>query len=204
MIAAREVGHYELCIDFANTVDWRNGKNGKVPKDSLTSYADLAKWCREKGLIRTKDLASAGASGEMALGADTLKRAVELRETIYRLFSAVAHGKEPHPRDVETLNEFLASRAVGPRLARGSEGFRWEWNEGRAAADRMLWPIAKSAADLLTSDRVKDVGECANEEEGCGWLFLDCTKNHTRRWCSASGCGNRDKVRRFYQKHKEA
>ena len=40
------------------------------------------------------------------------------------------------------------------------------------------------------------VRECGASD--CAWLFLDTSKNHHRRWCDMTRCGNRAKVRRFY------
>jgi predicted RNA-binding Zn ribbon-like protein len=62
----------------------------------------------------------------------------------------------------------------------------------------MLWPIASSAADLLTSERLKKVRLC--EAKTCTWLFLDESRNHSRRWCDMKVCGNREKARRHYQR----
>ncbi|MCB0153982.1 MAG: CGNR zinc finger domain-containing protein, partial [Anaerolineae bacterium] len=55
-----------------------------------------------------------------------------------------------------------------------------------------------SAAELLTSDRLNRVGQCAGES--CGWLFLDTTRNHSRRWCEMEHCGNRAKAKRHYRR----
>lgn len=203
-MAGQETAAYELCLDFSNTVDWRNGKDGRIAKDHVTTYVELVKWCKEKGLVGNRDAAQlAAAAGEGSRGAATLKRAIELREAIYRLLSASAHGKEPSGRDVEILNGFLASGVTRPRIVREAGKFQWEWNESGVANDKMLWAIARSAADLLTSEHVDKVRECANEDEGCGWLFLDHTKNHSKRWCDMSGCGNRAKVRRYYERHEK-
>jgi predicted RNA-binding Zn ribbon-like protein len=62
----------------------------------------------------------------------------------------------------------------------------------------MLWPVVRSAAELLTSDELGRVRECA--ADNCAWLFLDRSKNRSRRWCDMAVCGNRDKVRRFRQR----
>ena len=37
---------------------------------------------------------------------------------------------------------------------------------------------------------------------GCGWLFVDRTRNGSRRWCISALCGNRDKARRHYHRKK--
>jgi predicted RNA-binding Zn ribbon-like protein len=194
----------ELCLDFSNTINWRNGKQGKVAKDKLVDYESLVDWSKKHELFKGEEARRlnqlAKESGKERL---TLKRAVELRETIYRVFSAIVHGKKPDNLDLEALSALVAESVAKSRITRAGDSFEWSLQGIEGSPDRMLWPIARSAADLLTSDRLEDVRECANEEEGCGWLFLDCTKNHTRRWCSMEGCGNVAKARRFYEKHKK-
>jgi predicted RNA-binding Zn ribbon-like protein len=194
----------ELGLDFSNTVDWRNGKLGKVAKDGLTDYDKLVQWSVKHGLVRKEEARRlVRIASESGKDRSTLRHALELRETIYGVFSAAAHEKKPENRDLEVLNEFISEGLAQSKIIRSGERFQWSWSRTEGVPDKMLWPIAKSAADLLTSERLEDVRECANEEEGCGWLFLDCTKNHGRIWCSTDSCGNRDKVRRFYEAHKK-
>ena len=64
--------------------------------------------------------------------------------------------------------------------------------------ESLIWPVAKSAADLLTSERLERVRECAGGT--CGWLFIDASKNHSRRWCDMRDCGNAAKAKRHYHK----
>ena len=194
----------ELGLDFSNTIDWRNAKLGKVPKESLTDYDELLEWSLKHGIMRreqAKRLAS--IARESGKDKSTFQRAIKLRETIYGVFSAIAHKRRPDSRNLELLNEFASESLAKSRIVTSGGRFRWSLYGAQEAPDMMLWPIAMSAADLLTSDRLADVKECANEEEGCGWLFIDCTKNHGRVWCSTTGCGNRARVRRFYEAHKE-
>ena len=77
-------------------------------------------------------------------------------------------------------------------------GYTWVWDEGGRALDSMLWPVARSAADLLTSGELQAVRQCAGR--ACGWLFLDTSRNRTRRWCDMSVCGNRAKARRHHER----
>jgi predicted RNA-binding Zn ribbon-like protein len=65
----------------------------------------------------------------------------------------------------------------------------------------MLWPVVRDAADLLTSKELNRVGRCADER--CGWLFVDTSRNRSRRWCSMESCGNRAKARRHYRKSRD-
>ena len=69
--------------------------------------------------------------------------------------------------------------------------------------ERVLWPVVWSAANLLTSRILERVGQCA-DDRGCGWLFMDLSRNRSRRWCDMKDCGNRDKVRRYYARKREA
>lgn len=191
----------KLCLDFSNTVDWRNGKNDKNPQDGLKSYEDLVEWSKEKGTIGAREAGKLSAvAREKGQGAPTMRRAIELREIIYRIFSAVAHGREPNERDIDALNDFLANSLAKSKVVRRGSGFQWAWRE-EGAPDKMLWPIARSAADLLTSDQLDEIRECANEDEGCAWLFIDQSRNHSRRWCSMKSCGNKAKARKYYEVH---
>ncbi len=79
--------------------------------------------------------------------------------------------------------------------------FGWDWTVGPEHLDSVLWPVVWSAAELLTSEAVKRVGQCADEK--CGWIFWDSSRNKTRRWCDMKDCGNRAKFRRHYQKTRE-
>jgi len=190
----------ELCLDFTGTVDWRTSNHAK---DMLDTYSALLSWSSNKGLLDRKQvdvLGRAAARGEMA---SVLTEAVRLREAIYRIFSAIAHKKRAPPGDLDTLNEYLA-RSLS-RMVVKETGGGYEWGLScDVAPDMMLYQIAESAAMLLTSDDLTRVRECANEEEGCGSLFLDCSKSQTRRWCSMESCGNRAKSRAFYDRHLRA
>jgi predicted RNA-binding Zn ribbon-like protein len=95
----------------------------------------------------------------------------------------------------------VLARAIAFREALYSNRFTWQWAGSPQALDRMLWDVARSSIDLLTSDDLPRVGQCA-DERGCGWLFLDMSRNHSRQWCNMGGCGNRAKARRHYSKVK--
>ena len=186
-----------LCLDFANTV---GSHAGASPNEHLRSYRDLVAWSRHAGILTEAEErrlleAAAGRPDEASV---VLERAVALREAIYRLFSAVAAGRAPDEADLETLNVALARALDHARIVPAGAGFAWAWRDEQGALDRMLWPVARSAADLLTGGELDRVGECANDS--CGWLFLDLSRNRSRRWCDMQDCGNRVKARRHYQR----
>jgi predicted RNA-binding Zn ribbon-like protein len=185
-----------LCLDFANTVEPRHGEG---QREHLQDYSNLVRWavhagsleesCAE-GLLRVAGEHSAEA--EAAFG-----RAVELREAIYRAFEALAHGEVPGSSDLEALSEAYAEAMSHSRIARTNGSFALTWAEEEYELDRPLWPVARSAVDLLVSADPKRLKECP-VEEGCGWLFYDESKNNSRKWCSMAGCGSRANMRRLY------
>jgi predicted RNA-binding Zn ribbon-like protein len=133
---------------------------------------------------------------------ETLSQARALREAIYDIFSAEAAGARPHDNDLAALNTALVGALAHARLVSTEHGIEWGWEPLPDALDRMLWPVARSAADLLTSDDLERVTECASDS--CGWLFMDMSRNHSRRWCDMSDCGNRAKAKRHYERKRAA
>lgn len=189
-----------LCLDFANTAEWHASDE---PIEGLDSYADLVAWAQRKGILTDRETAHLLRTAEVrpADAAAVLDQAVALREVIYRVFSAVAAGSSPDAGDLAALNAAVAQALAHLRVVGTQEGFDWDWDGDEDALDQMLWPVVHSAVDLLTSDELERVGECA-DDRGCGWLFLDTSRNRSRRWCSMEDCGNRAKVRRHYERQR--
>jgi predicted RNA-binding Zn ribbon-like protein len=203
----RKVGNLELiggrlCLDYANTVSTRTGP---LHHEYLTSYADLLEWSLHAGILTDRDAHHLGrqAARRPTEAAAVLKQAIAVRETIYRIFSAIAHQRAPAKADVATLNAALAQALSRLRVLPSGESFEWQWVQDSRALDIMLWPVVRSAADLLTSADLRRVRQCARRE-GCDWLFVDSSKNQSRRWCSMSACGSRAKARRYYQRKRAA
>jgi predicted RNA-binding Zn ribbon-like protein len=188
-----------LCLDFANTVDWHASKS---PEESLNKYPDLIKWSVDRGIISgdAKD-ALLRKSAEKPIEAQAvLEKAREIRENIYRILSDTAHGHPIKITDLKGFNKALASMLAHSRLAPDERRLRWDWDSHPDKLDSIIWPVVRSAVDLMTSEAIKRVGQCADDR--CGWLFWDSSRNRSRRWCDMSDCGNRAKVRRFYAKKK--
>jgi predicted RNA-binding Zn ribbon-like protein len=187
-----------LCLDFANTAEWHASDQ---PAEELKSYADLVAWAQAKGILTEEE--AARLLGKAALrpaeAAGVLRRAIDLRETIFRIFSAVAEGRPPESTDLAALNAALSEDTVHFQIVPGQVGYVWDWHGAEDRLDAMLWPVVRSAANLLTGDDLDRVGQCA-DDRGCGWLFLDTSRNRSRRWCSMEGCGNRAKARLHYQR----
>ncbi|MFC5822043.1 CGNR zinc finger domain-containing protein [Nonomuraea harbinensis] len=169
-----------LCLDFANTVARRPEGHG----DRLTTMDGLLTWAQAAGVL-PPDFAGGGG---VALG-----DAIELRESVYRTFSAVAARRHPDPDDVSVIMNTYAEALCSASLHREGDGHVLRW-PGERSARAVLWPVAASAGRLLLEGPLNRVGECPS----CGWLFLDTTRNGSRRWCSMAMCGNQVKSRRYY------
>lgn len=187
-----------VCLDFVNTGSHRTG--GKV-RDKLVAYSDLVTWAARVGEIGPETAARLRVLAEAdPTAADrVLRRARELREAIYRSFAAIARGETAPAADLAILGEAVARASAHRLLVPTAEGCEYEYSDADAL-DRPLWPIALAAAELATSKEVARVKECASDS--CNWLFLDVSKNRSRRWCDMKDCGNRAKARRFRQRTK--
>jgi predicted RNA-binding Zn ribbon-like protein len=185
-----------LCLDFVNTVDGRK-RDSSLLGDKLAGYSDLVAWSRHAGIITAAEAARLiKESKQKPAAANTvLRRAIALREALYRIFQATVLERVPRSIDLETLNDELLNARKNERLISTDKGFRWEWIGGDAALDRMLWSIAQSAAELLSTGDFSRLRECGGED--CGWLFEDTSRNRSRQWCHMQDCGNLAKVRRF-------
>jgi predicted RNA-binding Zn ribbon-like protein len=190
-----------LCLDFANTADRGAGDRSR---EYLVSYADLVAWSRHAGMVAGREAQRLLREGGRHPGdaSSAHRRAVALREALYRIFSGIAAERPPEASDLALLNGVLDEVSCKGRLVRAAEGFSWEWAGAEGSLDRMLVPVAWSAADLLISDLLPRVKVCPGE--GCGWLFLDVSHNRSRRWCTMETCGNRAKARQHYRKHRVA
>jgi predicted RNA-binding Zn ribbon-like protein len=189
-----------LPLDFANTAYWHASNQ---PLETLEDYDDLVAWSEAAQLLDKSEAARLLASAEDAPKEATkaLQKVVSIRDVIYRIIAAVAEGGKPNESDLGIFNQALAAGMEKTEIITTSDGFEWTWGKSDRAFDQMLWPILRATAELLTSQDIKRVGQCA-DDRGCGYLFYDTSRNHSRRWCSMDSCGNRAKARRHYQRKK--
>jgi predicted RNA-binding Zn ribbon-like protein len=190
----------ELCLDFVNTVSTRVEGLGR---EYFLDYGELVAWSQHVGIINkneAEDLLHTAAQrpgkAETVLG-----EAIDLRETIYRIFLAAVNLNKPAASDIKKLNAAVHNTFAHLEIAASRGGFEWKWAADKESLERMLWTVVRSATELLTSEKLNLVRQCARE--GCDWLFLDLSKNHSRRWCSMDMCGSRMKARRYYQRKKK-
>lgn len=192
-------GH--LALDFVNTVSSYRTPN---PHYHIANYADLVAWGVQARLLdegEARHLLVRGAE-RPAEAARLAKRANDLRGAIHAIFEATSAGAAPKQSDVDVLNTVLSRAMAHSRIERDGSEFKWGWSGLARELDGVLWPVARSAADLLTSDLKSRVSSCASDT--CGWVFLDMTRNHSRHWCDMKECGNRAKARRHYHRRRES
>jgi predicted RNA-binding Zn ribbon-like protein len=209
-----------LCLDFINTV---SSHNDRPTEDDLSpGYVNLAEWCAGAGAIDEALSTSLlrRASRDPREAAAVRRRAVELRDALHVIVMAIHRGEVPSQEHLDVFSQewqrsachtVFRSRLVSEfsaRLGERSNGASpWTGVDSRMVRvwdtdrdlDRLLWPIVEDAARLMTSDEMARVRICAASD--CERWFLDDSRNHTRKYCSARGCGTVDRVRRFRARH---
>ncbi len=182
-----------LALDFTNTMDPRRGPGAT---DFLRSAEDLVAWAAHVGLF---DAATAArvlrqARRDTRRARHALAVALDTREAMFQTFAAIAVGRAPARSDLAVIERAYRAGLHDASLHRAGPLFAWEISPD-AQLETPLWAVTRDAVDLLTSPLVKRVRVCPGLD-ACGWLFLDETKNGSRRWCSMEGCGNRVKAKR--------
>jgi predicted RNA-binding Zn ribbon-like protein len=128
-------------------------------------------------------------------GGRVLASCLELREAAADVLYTGLEGRKPSAMPLKALARFFKG-ALGPQeLIWRDSRLDWDWPELEAWPELPLWLLSLSAASLMITDEMKHVRACENPD--CRLLFLDTSKNHTRRWCDMRLCGNRMKARRF-------
>lgn len=191
-IAAQRLLGGHLALDFINTA---RGEGGDELFECLRDYGDLVAWAHHVGL-----LSDSGATrllretrNRTSESKSTYRRVLELRSALAEVFQAISQGRRPPTAGIETVRDAYHEAFAHARLSRQDGGFEWTWTEGDDLA-RMIWPVVHRAIDLLTTGELDRVKRCP----GCGWLFLDASKNRSRRWCTMEqGCGDHEKMRRY-------
>jgi predicted RNA-binding Zn ribbon-like protein len=183
----------DAALDFVNTLDWRFRESGT--EELIGSYGELIGFCEQAGVLTAKQARSLRRETSESAGEKVLRAARELREAVAEFFYAELEELRPGAATIVGLERIFKDAHQQQRLRRGEMGVRWDWPEGEIAPELPLWILAVHAEALMISENPQALRECGNAE--CRWLFLDTSKNHTRRWCDMKICGNRMKARRF-------
>ena len=192
-----------LSLDYVNTLDDRYDEQ---PAERIRDYDDLLAFAEAAGAV---DADEAGQLAALALAqpgaaATLLAEALVLRETLFPIFAATAAGSAPDQADLDRLTPWVGRVCRHGWLRAEGDRVTWEWEaideDDPASLDRPLWPVVHDAVELLTHGDTSRLRECAAHD--CGWLFLDTTRNRSRRWCSMQTCGNRAKVSHFRERQR--
>ncbi|MBI2246969.1 MAG: ABATE domain-containing protein [Armatimonadetes bacterium] len=192
-------GH--LALDFANTVDRRASND---PKDGVASYSDLVAWATQAGIVNDPQAAylEQAQAARLEEAAVALRMAWELREAIYRLVAARIAGQQPAAADIVVLNRVLREGLFRLKVAPAESTFALQWTPDDLL-EWPLWSVAWTAAQLLVSRDLARAKQCASTD-GCGRLFLDQSKNLSRRWCAMRDCGNLAKARKYRERKRRS
>lgn len=175
----------DVALDFVNTVSWRLNAERRI--EHLLDYGDLLRWAEQ---VRLVDSATRGSLERLA-AADPAAAALEWRDVLAlreALYEAAFEGGSTDP----VVREHAAAIAAG-RLERSADAWAWEFAVDLTLLRRR---IALAAIALLLRDDLDRLGQCSDAD--CGWVFLDTSPRRNRRWCVASDCGNRNRVREHY------
>jgi len=184
-----------FCLDFVNTIDPRFGP---LREEFLPTFDGLVEWARYAGIANDAQAAALAVRGHRHPSAATTihRRAIRLREALFELLRPPHHGREVGA-SLKVVNAEMhlafAQLELHPAEANYSLELRAEMEP-----DHLIWEVTRSAVELLTTSDLQLVRECDGPD--CGWLFLDTSKTHRRRWCSMEICGNRAKARRHRQR----
>lgn len=182
-----------LVFDFTNTVNSRK----PVPEfEYLKTFGDFLEWSAKAGsltgdrLLVLREYAFANQMDALA----TLSQVIDVRENLYRLFSAITSGEAPEATVVNAFNERLSLVFQKINLRVGPAGTGVHFNADAIALDEPLNRIIQSAFEVLTRQDFSRLRKCPR----CGWLFLDTSRNGKRRWCDMNVCGSREKALEYY------
>jgi predicted RNA-binding Zn ribbon-like protein len=188
----------DAALDLVNTLDWRFRDSGT--EELIGGYDDVAGFTEQTGRLSAKQAKALRRGTSTYAGNRVVGEVRELREALADLLYSGLDGMNSSGASIKTLERFFQQAREQTKLVRDGARLRWEWAGAETKAEFPLWLLARAASRLMLSENVQKVRACDNP--ACRWLFLDTSKNHTRRWCDMKICGNRMKARRFKAQHK--
>lgn len=183
-------------LDLVNTLDWRFRDSGT--DELLSSYADLLAFTEQCGLLTARQARRLRNETAPAAANRVLRETRDLREALAETLYARIEARRPAATALTALERHLKAARHRETLASSGPRFAWELAGGDDTPDCPLLLLARAAGDLLVSPTLDKLRDCGDPQ--CRWLFLDTSKNHTRRWCKMAVCGNRMKARRFRER----
>ncbi len=185
-------------LDLVNTLDWRFRDSG--PEELMTDYGDMVRFAEQSGLMSNAQARRLIRNTSETKAAQVVAAVRGLREAAAQVLYAALEDDVAPASAVAQLESCFKAAQKAQRLHWTGARLAWELPQSASLPELPLWLLSLSAAELMTSDEMERVRACGNAE--CRWLFLDTSKNHTRRWCDMKICGNRMKARRFKAQHR--
>ena len=180
----------DLALDFANTVD---DPYGPMHHDHLGTYDEILDWSVRLSALSSSSAARLRrtATSHPRQASTVVRRAASLREAIVDTFTAIAHDSGEAPAHWPALRPFVTQAHAHAHLSGDSTSYDLTWPTD--TLDTVLWPVAAAAGRLLLGDTLHRIKQCP----ACPWLFLDQSKNRSRRWCTMDDCGKNAKMDRY-------
>ena len=190
-----------LCLDFANTI---HNSRAEDNEEELHTTSDLLQWAKEAKLLTSADhdRLTAQYNRNRREAEAALVKGIAIRDLLLSIFAGIANGRSVPSQRLSELNSALAQTPGLLYVHKSSDLIETEWTSAADGLQQVLFAILISAAELLGSDRLGRVRECASAD--CTWLYVDESRNGSRRWCDMSSCGNRMKARRHYQRSRRS
>jgi len=190
-----------LSLDFCNSGQSARGPSGT---EWIAGFPDLIDWLEAARAVTAGQAARLRRSGAASprAAAQVWARAIKFREALFRVLNAKAEGGKVAREDLSDIEAEHARAASFARLAWTGDGYSWSLDPSAGSLDAAMQPLVESAVSLLTSAKLERLRRCGNST--CYWLFIDETRNHSRRWCEMASCGNIVKVRRHREKARSA
>jgi len=190
-------------LDLVNTVSPRVAGGAADERDYIPDSGALLDWSRRIGLLDEGEAASVRAAWGIApgVGEQALRATVEIREAAYTVLSR----RDAAP-EVAAALEVLTLRwsAAAARSVLVPGGAVAELVVGTSPALMIPDRLVTAAVDLVRTVDLRQLRACPIEEGGCGWLFLDRSRNGSRRWCAMEDCGTRAKIRKLSARRRTA
>lgn len=182
-----------VCLDFANTLDWRLTDS---PVELIPDYMALLAWSERRGTLPARTLAKLRAQAVKSSATDVVTREAHLlRAQIWAIADRLLESRHA---GLSTLNARLSELPPQPGLR--VENHRYVFDLDGSDLRQPLWPVLWSLTTVLASEDAARIGRC--QAQGCGWYFVDESPGHSRTWCSSEVCGNRERVRRAYARRR--
>jgi predicted RNA-binding Zn ribbon-like protein len=190
-------------LDLVNTVTPRipGGLDGH---DYLSGPSELLAWSRRTGIVTEPEIDAITAAWRRTPGlADSVLGAtVEIREATYSVLAArLADSQAPRASAFEQLMLRWAAAAARSALVPTVDGIA-ELVVGTAPARMIPDRLVAAAVELLRTADLRQLRACPIDEGGCGWLFLDRSRNGSRRWCAMEDCGTQAKIRKMSERRR--